>query len=590
MSLHPKRWQVAPAAPPGHIARFPHLHPITVQVLYNRGLTDPADVATFLSGDGDEVNPFALQGMYAAVTRLRQALRASEPIAVYGDFDADGVTATVLLVQTLRSLGGRVRPYIPHRVDEGYGLHKEALTQLARDTVRLVVTVDCGVRSLDEIAHANRLGLDVIVTDHHSVGGELPEAVAVIDPKRADSHYPFGELAGVGVAYKLAQALLRSHRQTPVTAQEVRLEEEDLLDLVAMGTVADLVPLLGENRTLVHRGLAHINRLERPGIEALCRQAGLKPGQVDTTAIGYTLGPRLNAAGRMDHAKSAYQLLETKYSAEAEQLAGELNRLNRERQQLTLETQERARQLALVTAKDAPLLFAAAPDFRAGIVGLVASRLVDEFYRPAVVAEVGERVSRGSCRSIPEFHITDALDECTDLLVRHGGHAAAAGFTVSNENLDSLADRLRRLAAERLADVELIPALTIDAEVELAHMSWELQRELAQLEPCGYANPHPLFLSRNVRLLGQRAVGKEGRHLKLRLSDGCTTWDGIAFRQGEWAGKLPDRVDIAYHLEINEWNDQRRLQLNVQDVRPSGLGDTIARLWLDQDGPESKEA
>ena len=590
MALSLKRWQVVPTAPPSHIARFPHLHPITVQVLYNRGLTDPADVVAFLSGESGEANPFTLQGMHAAVTRLRQALRASEPIAVYGDFDADGVTATALLVQTLRALGGRVRPYIPHRVDEGYGLHKETLTQLARDGARVVVTVDCGVRSLDEIAHANRLGLDVIVTDHHSVGLELPEAVAVVDPKRADSRYPFGELAGVGVAYKLAQALLRSHRQTPVTTQEVRLEEEDLLDLVALGTVADLVPLLGENRTLVHRGLARINHMERPGIEALCRQAGLKPGQVDTTAIGYTLGPRLNAAGRMDHAKSAYQLLETKYSAEAEQLASELNRLNRERQQLTLVTQERARQLALVTAKDAPLLFAAAPDFRAGIVGLVASRLVDEFYRPAVVVEVGEKVSRGSCRSIPEFHITDALDKCTDLLVRHGGHAAAAGFTVSNENLDSLADRLRGLAAERLADVELIPALTADAEVELAHMSWELQRELAQLEPCGYANPHPLFLSRNVRLLGQRAVGKEGRHLKLRLSDDRATWDGIAFRQGEWAGKLPDRVDIVYHLEVNEWNDQRRLQLNVQDVRPSGLDDTIARLWLDQDGPESKEA
>ena len=589
MALSLKRWQVVPTAPPSHIARFPHLHPITAQVLYNRGLTDPADVVAFLSGESGEANPFALQGMHAAVTRLRQALRAGEPITVYGDFDADGVTATALLVQTLRALGGHVRPYIPHRVDEGYGLHKETLTQLARDGARVVVTVDCGVRSLDEIAHANRLGIDVIVTDHHSVGLELPEAVAVVDPKRADSRYPFGELAGVGVAYKLAQALLRSHRQTPVTTQEVRLEEEDLLDLVALGTVADLVPLLGENRTLVHRGLARINHMERPGIEALCRQAGLKPGQVDTTAIGYTLGPRLNAAGRMEHAKSAYQLLETKYSAEAEQLASELNRLNRERQQLTLVTQERARQLALVTAKGAPLLFAAAPDFKAGIVGLVASRLVDEFYRPAVVVEVGEKVSRGSCRSIPEFHITDALDKCTGLLVRHGGHAAAAGFTVSNENLDSLADRLRGLAAERLADVELIPALTADAEVELAHMSWELQRELAQLEPCGYANPHPLFLSRNVRLLGQRAVGKEGRHLKLRLSDDRATWDGIAFRQGEWAGKLPDRVDIVYHLEVNEWNDQRRLQLNVQDVRPSGLDDTVARLWLDRSEAKREE-
>jgi single-stranded-DNA-specific exonuclease len=587
MSLCPKRWQIAPPVPPSHVARFPHLHPITVQVLYNRGVIDPADVTAFLSGEDGEANPFDLRGMPAAVTRLRRALRAGEPITVYGDFDADGVTATALLVQVLRALGGHVRPYIPHRVDEGYGLHKAALTRLARAGFRVVVTVDCGVRSPKEVAHANRLGLDVIVTDHHSVGRQLPEAVAVIDPKRAESRYPFRELAGVGVAYRLAQALLRSHRQTPVTRREVRLEEEDLLDLVALGTVADLVPLLGENRTLVHRGLARINRMQRPGIEALCRQAGLRPGQVDATAIGYALGPRINAAGRLAHAKAAYQLLETQYPAEADQLAGELDRLNRERQQLTRETQERARQMALERAGEAPLLFAAAPDFLAGIVGLVASRLVDEFYRPAVVVEVGGKASRGSARSIPDFHITHALDECADLLIRHGGHAAAAGFTVSNEHLDELADRLRTLAAEQLSDVELIPALSVDTKVELSQMSWELQRELSQLEPCGYANPHPLFLSRNVRVQGQRAVGSDGQHLKLALSDGWATWDAIAFRQGEWAGKLPDRVDVVYHLAVNEWNGQRWLQLNVQDVRPAGLDDTIARLWLDEDASEA---
>jgi single-stranded-DNA-specific exonuclease len=582
MSPHSKRWQVAPPALPSHIARFPDLAPITVQVLYNRGLTDPAEVSAFLDGEGGEANPFILPGMSAAVTRLRRALRAGEPIVVYGDFDADGVTATALLVQTMRALGGHVRPYIPHRVDEGYGLHEEALAQLAHDGAHVVVTVDCGVRALDEVAHANRLGLEVIVTDHHSVGDELPHAVAVIDPKRTDSRYPFNELAGVGVAYKLAQALLLSHRQTPVTTQEVRLEEEDLVDLVALGTVADMVPLLGENRTLVHRGLARINQMERPGIEALCRQTGLKPGQVDATAIGYSLGPRLNAAGRLAHADVAYQLLATEYRTEAERLAGELDRLNRERQQLTREAQERARQLALVTTEDAPLLFAAAPDFLPGIVGLVASRLVDEFYRPAAVVQVGAEVSRGSCRSIEEFHVTRALDECRDLLVRHGGHAAAAGFTVTNENLDKLAARLQEIAAAQLAGVELAPVLSVDVEVELARMSWELQRELARLEPCGYANPHPLFLSRNVHLLGQRAVGNGGRHLKLTLSDGQTRWDGIAFRQGEWAGKLPDRVDVVYHLEINEWNDRQRLQLNVQDVRPTGLDDVAARLWLDR--------
>jgi single-stranded-DNA-specific exonuclease len=578
-----KRWQVAPTAPPSHVASFPHLHPIIVQVLYNRGLTDPGDVSAFLNNGTRESNPFAIEGMQAAVTRLRQALRAGEPIVVYGDFDADGVTATTLLVQTLRAFGGQVHPYIPHRVDEGYGLHKRVLTQLAHSGTRVVVTVDCGIRSLEEVAHANRLGLDVIITDHHSAGPQLPDTLAVIDPKRTDSRYPFSELAGVGVAYKLAQALLRSHRQTPVVVQDVCLEEEDLLDLVALGTVADLVPLLGENRSLVHCGLACLNRMERPGIEALCRQAGLQPGQVDATAIGYALAPRLNAAGRMAHAKTAYELLDTTYPAEAEHLASKLGQLNRKRQQLTLETQEQARQLVLKEGGDAPLLFAASPDFSAGIVGLAASRLVDEFYRPAAVIEVKKKVSRGSARSIPEFHITEALDQCADLLIQHGGHAAAAGFTVANENLNELAGRLRELASGQLADVDLTPVISIDAEAELSQMSWDLQRELSQLEPCGYANPHPLFLSKNIRVTGHRAVGNDGKHLKLTLSDGRSTWDAIAFRQGDWAGKLPDHIDLVYHLEINEWNNQRRLQLNVQDIRSAGNEDDVASLWLGRD-------
>jgi single-stranded-DNA-specific exonuclease len=570
MTPHPKHWQVAPPAPPSHLTRLGHLSPIIVQVLYNRGLSTLDDVDVFLNAQEDTTNPFGLPDMGVAVTRIRQALRAREPIVVYGDFDADGVTATVLLVQTLQALGAQVRPYIPHRVDEGYGLHQEALTQLADDGARLIVTVDCGVRSLEEIVYANHLGLDIVITDHHSVGQQLPDAVAVIDPKRSDSNHPFKELAGVGVAYRLAQALLRSHRETPVTKQELLLEEDDLLDLVALGTVADLVPLMGENRILVQRGLRCINRMERPGIDALCRNAGIRSGAVDATSIGFALGPRLNAAGRVAHAKNAYQLLDTTYPAEAERLASRLGQLNRQRQQLTLKTQERARQLALEASGDSPLLFAASPDFLAGIVGLAASRLVDEFYRPAIVVEMGEDTSRGSARSIPEFHITEALDDCSDLLVQYGGHAAAAGFTVRNNDIDILASRLRELASRRLTGIDLTPVLSVDAEVKLTDMSWDLQRALAELEPCGYGNPHPLFLSRNVRVTDHRSVGNAGKHLKLTLSDGWNTWDGIAFNQGEWTGKLPDLVDIVYHLEINEWNSLRRLQLNVQDIRPTG--------------------
>jgi single-stranded-DNA-specific exonuclease len=543
------------------------MHPLLVQLLYNRGVVDPVAVTGFLEGGADKANPFALKGMNAAVTRIRRALRSGERIAVYGDFDADGVTATVLLVEALRALGGHVEPYIPHRVDEGYGLNQEALSELKRDGISLVVTVDCGIRAFDEITHANHLGLDVIITDHHSVGSRLPQAIAVIDPQRSEE--PFDELSGCGVAYRLAQALLRSHHQIPVTDQEVSLQEEDLVDLVAVGAVADLVPLQGANRALVRGGLERINAMTRPGLRALCREAGLKPGEVDAAAIGYVLGPRLNAAGRLAHAETAYRLLVTQDPDEAERLATELDGLNRDRQQLTRDAQEMARQMVL-EAEDHTLLFAAAPEFLPGIVGLVASRLVDEFYRPAIVVEIGEQTSRGSCRSIPDFHITQALEACEDLLVRYGGHALAAGFEVANRNLDELSGRLRRLALERLADVDLTPVLTVDAEVDLSEMSWDLQQQLSRLEPCGYGNRQPLFISRDVPVRHYRAVGREGRHLKLALSGGVATWDAIAFRQGEWAGRLPAMVDVAYHLEVNEWNDRRQLQLNVQDIRPAG--------------------
>jgi single-stranded-DNA-specific exonuclease len=565
-----KKWLVAPPAPEEHLARFPDLHPVIAQLLYGRGLISPEDVACFLACGHRETDPFALAGMDEAVARIRRALADQERILVYGDFDVDGVTATALCLQVLRALGAHPTAHIPHRLEEGYGLNEETLSRLAADGAQLILTVDCGVRSLREIACANELGLDVVVTDHHSVGDELPAAAAVVDPKRPDNAQRIDQLAGVGVAYKLAQALLQRQREHSLAPQPVELDAHQLLDLVALGTVADLVPLVGENRALVRRGLELINQLERPGIAALCREAGLRAGQIDTNAIGYGLGPRLNAAGRVAHAQTALQLLDTADQEEARRLAAELGRLNRERQELTRSTQQLARELALEGADSAPLLFAADASFPAGIVGLVASRLADEFYRPAIVVEVGEEVSHGSARSIPEFHVTRALDQCADLLIRHGGHAAAAGFSVSNGDLPLLADRLRAVAEEWLDQVELVPALAVDLETDLSAMSWDLLRELAHLEPCGIGNPQPLFLSRGVRLLGHRRVGEEGRHLKLTLSDGELVWDGIAFRQGEAADGLGPSVDLVYHLELNEWNGNRRLQLNVQDIRPSG--------------------
>lgn len=568
MATTPKRWQIAEPAPEPYLARFPDLHPLVAQALYNRGLTDAAEAEAFLEGRPGPDDPFRLHGMDRAVERLRRALRKEEPIAVYGDFDADGVTATALLVLALRALGGQILPYIPHRVDEGYGLNKSALAELAAQGMQVVVTVDCGIRFPTEIAYARQQGMDVIVTDHHLAGEDQPDAVAVVNPHQPGCPYTYKDLAGVGLAYKLAQALLRVNQQVPIRAK-TDLREEDLLDLVALGTVADLAPLTGENRFLVIQGLERLNREPRPGIAALMHQAGLRSGQVDATTIGYTLGPRLNAAGRVAHAKIAYQLLTAEYPEEAKRLAERLDSLNQERQRLTAEAQERAREIACTQEAGQPLLFIADPRFPAGVVGLVASRLVEEFYRPAVIVEVGQEESRGSARSIPELHITHALDGCADLLIQHGGHAAAAGFTVRTADLPRLKARLLTLAAEALEGKDLTPTLHVDAEVPLQEMNWSLWEALQQLRPFGEGNPEPLFASRDVRVRHYRAVGRENAHLKLFLSDGQSVWDGIAFRQGGWANRLPHRVDVAYHLQRNEWNGEVRLQLNVQDIQPA---------------------
>lgn len=565
------RWQVAPPAPDAYRAHFPDLHPLVVQILYNRlapqGLTTPEDARAFLERRAGPDDPFALHGMHRAVTRIRQAIRQREPIVVYGDFDADGVTATALLVITLQALGADVRPYIPHRVEEGYGLNCRAIEDLAEAGTHLLVTVDCGIRFPREIALARRRGMDVIVTDHHIVGADPLEAVAVVNPRQKECPYPYKGLAGVGLAYKLAQALLRVNRHVPLPGS-IPLDEEGLLDLVALGTVADLAPLTGENRHLVSRGLEQLNRAPRVGVEALIRQSGLRPGQVDTWHIGFVLGPRLNAAGRVAHAEQAYRLLTTGSLQEAEQLARELDELNQERQRLTKEMQERARAVVLAREADRPLLFLADPEFPAGVVGLVAARLVDEFYRPAVIVEQGEEISKGSARSIPEFHITRALDECADLLIRHGGHAAAAGFSVRTERLEELKRRLLEIAARELAGQELVPTLQIDAEVPLREVNGMLWKDLQALRPFGEGNPEPLFLSRNVRVERHWPVG-DGSHLKLSLTDGRIRWDGIAFRQGEWAGKLPERVDVVYHLREREWNGEARLELDIRDLQPA---------------------
>ncbi|MEW5986014.1 MAG: single-stranded-DNA-specific exonuclease RecJ [Chloroflexota bacterium] len=561
-TVRTRHWQVKPAVPDDVRRRLSDFHPAVLQILYNRNLHDPAHIQAFLEKRYlESVDPFLLKDMDKAVARIQRAIEQEEAIIVYGDFDADGVTATVLLVETLRGLGlGRqqVQPYIPDRVDEGYGLNKEALTNLKAKGAGLVISVDCGIRSVAEVVHARDLGLDMIVTDHHSLGPELPPAVAVINPRRPDSTYPETRLAGVGIAYKVAQALCQA------LPERVQFEPESLLDLVAIGTVADITPLLGENRQLVTAGLRVLNECRRPGLAALAKSAGLKPGNMTAESIGFGLAPRLNAAGRLAHAYSAAKLLSANNAPQAGELALELERLNQQRQKLTAEMSRQAEELI---EPGATLLMAARPDFNPGVVGLVASYLAEKHYRPAIVIEQGAEKSRGSCRSIPEFHVTRALDQVGDLLERYGGHAQAAGFTVQNENLPIFQQRMAEIANSQLAGLDLQPALVIDVELPLGDVDWAFWGKLAELEPTGEGNPTPVFASRGVRVYNYRPVGADQSHLKLMVGQGRQAFDAIAFRQGAWAGHLPEKIDIAYTVGVNEWNGRRTLQLTVQDIQ-----------------------
>jgi single-stranded-DNA-specific exonuclease len=533
------------------------------------------EVQAFLSRSTAFDNPFLLKGMNEAVIRLRQAIRSGEAIAIYGDYDVDGVAATALLVPTLRDLGAQVIPYIPNRMEEGYGLNEGAVKALAQQGIKLVVTVDCGVRSIKEAALARKLGLDLIITDHHALGEELPAAVAVIDPRREDDRYPFKQFAGVGLAFKLAQALLRAEKRVPVSqlaqkggARDQGLAQEaELLDLVALGTVADLAPLIGENRALVCRGLEQLRQAQRPGVAAMLAEAEVKPEGVNAGTVGFVLGPRLNAAGRLDNAMASYELLTTSSAEEAARLAQELGAQNRERQELMQQMVEHARQEVLVRG-DEPVYVLASPAYTVGIAGLVASRITEEFYRPTIVIALEAEESKGSARSISAFHITQALDACEGLLVKHGGHAAAAGLTIKNENIGALRDALSTIAQAQLADEDWLPALKIDWTLALTQATGETLALLEGLQPFGVGNPTPTFVSHNVQMREARPVGSERPGLKLKLSDGKAIWDAIAF--GEIASeRLATRVDVVYTLQSRTWNGQTRLVLVVKDIRPT---------------------
>ncbi len=556
-----KTWRIAPPPPAGLADRLdlPSLH---ARLLYNRGVRTPEEARAFLEvGPHLEHDPGLIPGMAQAVRRLEAAIRAGETIGVYGDFDVDGISGTAVLVLGLQELGGRTIPYLPDREAEGHGLNADAVRELADAGATVCVTVDCGVTDLDEVGLASQLGIDTIVTDHHSPEALLPAACAVVHAGMPGSKYPFKDLTGAGMAYKLVAAMFESRGLR---------RPEHLLELVALGTVADVGPMEGENRYFVSRGLRQLNRTGNTGLRALMESARVSRGTLDEVDLAFSLIPRLNAAGRIGTPKTSLDLLTTTSPAEAQQLAAELEHLNQQRRSLTDEAMSLAEEQTRFPGGVPPIIVVGHPDWHPGILGPMAGQLSDEHVRPAIVMSQGPEVSRASARSIPEVNIVGALRLCEDLLIRHGGHALAAGFTARTSDLPEIERRLHDYAAARIDPSTLTPTLEIDCELPLSAASESAVQFVESLSPFGQDNPRPVFVARGVSVAEARRVGKDGRHLKLALFEGGALLDAIAFRMGDRLQEAYGRIDVVYSPTIDEWRGRRRVQLTVQDFAPSG--------------------
>jgi single-stranded-DNA-specific exonuclease len=526
----------------------------TASVLVRRGYSDPAQARAFLAADIPEHDPYLLGDMEAACVAIRRAIAEGRSICVHGDYDVDGICATALAVTVLRELGAEVTWHLPSRFEEGYGLSGETLTRLAGEETGLVLTVDCGITAVDEVAQAKELGLDVVVTDHHRPGDSLPDCPVVAT---RPSEYPFPELCGTGVVYKLAQALGAEHL-------------DRRLDLVALATVADVVPLLDENRGLVAAGLKRLAVTSNPGLRALMGAAKVDAATVDAGAIGFRLAPRINAAGRLGHPGTALELLLTEDPKEADRLAAELETLNRDRQAV----EDRILREALAQVAEWPEAkqrrrgyVLAGEDWHRGVIGIVASRLVERFHRPVVLIAGGEHEWTGSGRSIPVFDLHGAIGACANLLGRWGGHRAAAGLSISPENVEAFAEAFAARAGEDLSEDDLAPVVRVDAVVRGTELTLDLSSELERLAPFGLGNPGVTLLAVGCELSELGAVG-EGKHLKLAvLADGARS-GAIAFGQGSQLDRYrrPVRYDVAFKLAANHWNGTVSPQLVVKRI------------------------
>lgn len=532
---------------------------ITARLLVGRGLADVDEARRFLYIESMPYHdPFLMKDMDVAVSRIRKAIEDEETILIFGDYDADGVTSTSVLVHTFRKLNANFFTYIPNRFTEGYGPNEEVLRWAKQQGVTVVITVDTGISARYEADVARELDLDYIVTDHHEVPPQLPNAYAVVNPKRPDCPYPFKELAGVGVAFKFVHALLG---EVP----------EDLLDLVAIGTVSDLVPLVDENRKFIIEGIPRIETSRKPGIQALLESCGIKGQPLDEEQIGFMLGPRLNAAGRLDSADVALQLLISEDVDEANACAKQLTELNKERQQIVEKIANEAIEIVKERYANDRVIVVAKEGWHAGVLGIVASRLVEQFYRPVIVLSIendSDEVT-GSARSIPNFHLYENLSLCKDILIAFGGHTLAAGLTISRKNIDELRERLNAIASEKLTEQDLIPLTSIDVVCDIEEITVETLEEIAKLAPFGIGNPKPKFLLHNKELSLIKKIGSQENHVRFQLKENEHVLDGVGFQFGYLFHEVSQdaTVDVVGELSINEWNGFRKPQLILSDIR-----------------------
>ncbi len=533
--------------------------PLVAQLLVNRGLDTVESARSFLFPDQEFHDPYLLKDMDKAVERIRKAIQNNENILIFGDYDADGVSSTTVLMETLAKLGANVDYYIPNRFSEGYGPNEQAFRQAKDRGIHLIITVDTGISALNEAIVARDLGMDYIVTDHHEPGPELPYALAVIHPKRHDSEYPFQELAGVGVAFKLAHALLG---ELP----------DDLLEIAAIGTIADLVPLQGENRLIASLGIERMRRTSRPGIRALFKQAGVELHTLTEESIGFSIAPRINAAGRLGDADPAVDLMMTRHLDEASSIAEEIDSLNKERQTIVSDISKEAiaQVEAFYTSEDNKVLIVGAEGWNAGVIGIVASKLVEKYYRPTIVLSYDKEkgLAKGSARSIAGFDLYGNLYKCRDILPHFGGHPMAAGMTLKLDDVADLRKRLNMLAAECMTPEDYIPITKVDAVIGLQEATIETIQEMEKLSPFGMGNPKPKVLIPDISASALRKIGADGSHLKASLKDGDFTLDAVGFGFGEYSEQVSQnaKISVIGELSVNEWNNIRKPQLFLQDL------------------------